>query len=363
VWGILFVLGITAPVRLAAQATVSTGAVTGIVTDPQGAVVPGAKVTISNKETGFSVTLITGTSGLFNLGSVAPGAYVLRFEATNFKTTQASAVVQVGQVSTVNVQMELGAASSVVEVTAAAAQVNMEQATVQDVLTAKDIDQLPVNGRNFLDLATLEPGVQIQDGSTFDPTKNGYSSLSFGGRYGRAARIMVDGVDISDETVGTTTQNIPESAIAEFQVAQSSLDVSTEVTSTGTVNVVTKSGTNQFHGQGFYYGRSDQLSARIAPTPLPFGRTQFGGNLGGPIWKDKVFFFGDVERTDQSLQNPVALGGDFHLLSGSFNSPFTARNYLGRLDWNLKRNWTLFYRFSYDQNSSVRGFNPGVYQP
>ena len=368
VWGILFVLGITAPVRLAAQATVSTGAVTGIVTDPQGAVVPGAKVTISNKETGFSVTLITGTSGLFNLGSVAPGAYVLRFEATNFKTTQASAVVQVGQVSTVNVQMELGAASSVVEVTAAAAQVNMEQATVQDVLTAKDIDQLPVNGRNFLDLATLEPGVQIQDGSTFDPTKNGYSSLSFGGRYGRAARIMVDGVDISDETVGTTTQNIPQSAIAEFQVAQSTLDLSTEVTSTGTVNVVTKSGTNQLHGDAFYYGRSNQTSARIAPiTPtqpaLNFGRKQFGGDLGGSIWKDKLFFFGDVERTDQTLQNPVSLNGDFTSLSGSFNSPFTARTYLGRLDWNIKRAWTVFYRFNYDQNSSVRGFNPGVYQP
>jgi len=362
VWGILFVLGITAPVRLAAQATVSTGAVTGIVTDPQGAVVPGAKVTISNKETGFSVTLITGTSGLFNLGSVAPGAYVLRFEATNFKTTQASAVVQVGQVSTVNVQMELGAASSVVEVTAAAAQVNMEQATVQDVLTAKDIDQLPVNGRNFLDLATLEPGVQIQDGSTFDPTKNGYSSLSFGGRYGRAARIMVDGVDISDETVGTTTQNIPQSAIAEFQVAQSTLDLSTEVTSTGTVNVVTKSGTNQLHGDAFYYGRSNQTSARIAPiTPtqpaLNFGRKQFGGDLGGSIWKDKLFFFGDVERTDQTLQNPVSLNGDFTSLSGSFNSPFTARTYLGRLDWNIKRAWTVFYRFNYDQNSSVRGFN------
>ena len=93
---------------------------------------------------------------------------------------------------------------------------------------------------------------------------------------------MVDGVDISDETVGTTTQNIPQSAIAEFQVAQSTLDLSTEVTSTGTVNVVTKSGTNQLHGDAFYYGRSNQTSARIAPiTPtqpaLNFGRKQFGG--------------------------------------------------------------------------------------
>jgi len=231
------------------------------------------------------------------------------------------------------------------------------------VLTAADIDQLPVNGRNFLDLATLEPGVQIQDGSTFDPTKNGYSSLSFGGRFGRSARVEVDGVDISDETVGTVTQNIPQSAIQEFQVSQSTLDLSTELTSSGTVNVVTKSGTNSLHGGTYYYGRSDQTSARIAPEQLDFGRKQFGADLGGPIWKDKLFFYGNFERTDQSLQNPVQLNGDFAGLSGSFNAPFTEREYLGRLDYNIKSNWTLFYRFNYDQNLSVRGFNPGVYQP
>ena len=375
-WSFLFgiTLGIAAGMSLLAtppalaQASVSTGSISGTIMDPQGAAVANARVTITNKDTGTSQASTTGDTGLFTSGSLAPGNYTVRVEAPNFKTYQTTVVVQVGQITTANAKLEVGASTTVVEVTASAVQLNSEQATVQDVLTAKDIDQLPVNGRNFLDLATLEPGVQIQDGSTFDPTKNGYSSLSFGGRYGRAARIMVDGVDISDETVGTTTQNIPESAIAEFQVAQSSLDVSTEVTSTGTVNVVTKSGTNQFHGQGFYDGRSNQISARIAPITatqpaLPFGRKQFGGNLGGPIWKDKVFFFGDVERTDQSLQSPVALAGDFGSLSGSFNSPFTARNYLGRMDWNLKRSWTLFYRFSYDQNSSVRGFNPGVYQP
>jgi Carboxypeptidase regulatory-like domain len=356
-------VALAAPPLASAQATVANGAVTGLVTDPQGAAVPDAKVTISNKETGFSVTITASSSGIFNLGSLASGTYTIRIEAPNFKTFQSTAVVQVGQVATVNATLELGATTAVVEVSASGVTINTQQAAVQDVLTAKDIDQLPVNGRNFLDLATLEPGVQIQDGSTFDPTKNGYSSLSFGGRYGRAARIMVDGVDISDETVGTVTQNIPQSAIAQFQVAQSSLDLSTEVTSSGTVNVVTKSGTNQFHGQGFYYGRSNQTSARIAPESLDFGRKQFGGALGGPIWKDKVFFFGDAERTDQSLQNPVSLSGDFASLSGSFNSPFTSRSYLGRLDYNIKPSWTLFYRFNYDQNFSVRGFNPGVYQP
>ncbi len=96
---------------------------------------------------------------------------------------------------------------------------NTEQATVQGVLTSEQIENLPINGRNFLDLAQLEPGVQIQDGGTFDPTKNGFSSVSFGGRFGRTARIEVDGIDISDETVGTTTQNIPIGAIQEFALS------------------------------------------------------------------------------------------------------------------------------------------------
>ena len=122
-----------------------------------------------------------------------------------------------------------------------------------------------MNGRNFLGLAQLEPGVQIQDGATFDPTKNGYSSISFGGRYGRTARVEVDGGDISDENVGTVTMNIPASAIQEFQIEQSSLDLSSGMTSSGAVNVSTRSGTNGLHGEGFYDGRWHNLAARVAP--------------------------------------------------------------------------------------------------
>src|SRR5260370_34762299 len=127
--------------------------------------------------------------------------------------------------------MALGQASQVVEVTASAVAVNPDQAMVQGVLTAQQIDTLPINGRNFLDLAQLEPGVQIQDGTNFDPTKVGYSSISFGGRFGRTARVSVDGLDVSDETVGTTTEDIPSSAIQEFQISQSNLDLSNDLTS------------------------------------------------------------------------------------------------------------------------------------
>jgi len=357
------------PTALRAQVSVSTGSLSGTVVDQQGAAVPNAKITISSKESGFNQTLLTNSDGFYTAGSLSPGNYSIKVEAPNFKTVQMTAAVQVGQINSSNVKLEIGSASTIVEVSGSSVSINSEQASVQDVLTATDIDQLPVNGRNFLDLATLEPGVQIQDGSTFDPTKNGYSSLSFGGRFGRTARIEVDGVDISDETVGTTTQNIPQSAIQEFQVSSSSLDLSTELTSSGTVNVVTKSGTNDWHGQAFYYGRSDQISAKIADNPdgtpadLPFGRKQFGANIGSAILKDKLFFFLDFERTDQSLDNPVTFSNNFSALSGGFNAPFTEREYLARLDYNIAHNWTAFFRFNFDQNSSVRGFNPGVYQP
>ena len=156
--------------------------------------------------------------------------------------------------------------------------------------------------------------MQIQDGGNFDPTKNGFSSISFGGRFGRTARIEVDGIDISDETVGTTTQNLPASSIQEFQVSQSSLDLSTELTSSGAVNVVTRSGSNKWHGAGFLsVPRSYSCGQHRSNTDVPFQRNNFGGNLGGPILKDKLFFFVDAERLKQDLTETVANGAPFQL--------------------------------------------------
>ena len=134
---------------------------------------------------------------------------------------------------------------------------NTVQASVQDATTSTEIDALPINGRNFLDLAQVSPGIQVQDGGNFDPTKNGFTGISVQGRSGRSTRIEVDGVDISDETVGTTTINISEDSIQEFQVAQSTLDPATSLTSTGSVNVITRSGSNEIHGSGFYLFRND----------------------------------------------------------------------------------------------------------
>ena len=346
-----------------AQSTVATGSIQGTVTDPNGAVLPNAAITITNKATGQSSKLTSTSSGTYASGALIPGDYEVRIEAKGFQTQVLTVPVQVGNVASGSAKMTLGQSTEVIEVTGSAVSVNTEQATVQGVLSTEQIENLPINGRNFLDLAQLEPGVQIQDGGNFDPTKNGFSSISFGGRFGRTARIEVDGIDISDETVGTTTQNLPASSIQEFQVSQSSLDLSTELTSSGAVNVVTRSGTNKWHGEGFGLFRDHTLAAKSAPSDLYFQRNNFGGNLGGPIAKDKLFFFVDAERLKQDASAPVINGGTFSALNGSFNSPFRDTEGIAKLDWKISDTTHMFYRFSYEQNNSTKGFIPNSFQP
>ncbi len=157
-----------------AQQSLSTGNIQGAVTDPSGAVVPNANVTITNAGTGQVLSVTSNSAGLYNSGSLIPGNYRVRVEAKGFRTSQLPVTVEVGTMATGNIKLELGETSQVVEVQGSSVQVNTEQATIQGVVTPEQIENLPINGRNFLDLAQLEPGIQVQDGAGFDPTKNGF---------------------------------------------------------------------------------------------------------------------------------------------------------------------------------------------
>lgn len=337
-----------------AQATIQSGNIQGTISDPGGLVVPGAKVTISNQATGQSLSFTANDNGFFNSGPLTPGNYKVRVEAKGFQTTEVTVPVQVGVISSGNTRLQVGSEGQVVTVEGTAIQVNTEQATVQGVLTVQQIENLPINGRNFLDLAQLEPGVQIQDASNFDPTKGGFTGISLGGRSGRTTRIEVDGLDISDETVGTTVANISASSIQEFQISQSSLDLSTELTSSGAVNVATRTGTNTVHGQGFYLFRDKALSASFpGGVDSPYQRNHFGGNLGGPIIPNKAFFFLSGERIKQDLSVPVGFAPPFTSLSGQISQPLREKILFGRLDFQLLNNAKLFYRFAYDNNSLI----------
>ncbi len=341
----------TAP-PLSAQATVGAGSIVGTVSDPSGAVISGATVTITNAASGQAIKVVSNSAGSFNSGALIPGDYNTHVSAKGFTPAEITVTVLIGNTASGNVKLQIGGEKEVVEVQDSSLQVNTEQPTVQGVLSEEQIENLPINGRNFQDLAQLEPGVQIQDGGNLG--KDGYSSISFSGRFARTARVEVDGTDISDEIFGSITANIPASAIQEFQLSQSSMDLSTELTTSGAINVSTRSGSNAVHGEAFSSFRDSSLAAPLpAPPGLfePFQRSQYGGRVGGPVIKNRFFYFFDGERTLQHEQAPVLVAAPFQQYSGSFSSPFHENNLMVKADYQLTHSIRGFYRFSYFQNS------------
>ncbi len=354
-FGLFAAVGLLCASPLAQAQTVGTGSIVGIVTDPAHKVIPGAEVEITNKATRAHVHVTASSEGLYSSGPIQPGDYALLVEVKGFNRELLPVVVQVGNVTRVDVAMKLGPEVGQVEVPGGTT-VNIEQATVQSVISGDQMEKLPVNGRNFLDLAQLEPGVQMQDGSLFEG-KDGLSSISFLSQYGRSERIELDGVDISDETVGGTTQNIPASAIQEFQLSQSLLDLSTGLTSSGAVNIITRSGSDQIHGAAFGVFRGNQGAADLpGTTASSFQRELYGADAGGAIIKGKVFGFADAERAQQNLTAGEPFTFPFDGLSATLNEPYREFNTDERVDWNMRDSTRAFYRFNFFQNSDLRPY-------
>ncbi len=345
------------------QATPTSGAIQGSITDPSGAAVPNAQVTILNTATGNTRTLTTDSAGLYNSGSLNPGQYAVTVVAPGFQKLQSTVAVNVNVISGGNFKLPVGQNSQTVTVQAGAVQVNTEQSSVQNTLTTQQIDTLPVNGRNFLDLAQLEPGVQLQSGETFDPTKAGYSALSFSGLAGRTTRIQLDGQDITDETVGTTIFNVSQGAIDQVQISRSTQDITGDITSTGSVQAVTRSGTNRFHGSAFYNFQDHSVGfATERGVDTPFQRNQFGGSIGGPILKDKLFFFGNIERVKQDTGTINTVGPLFASIGTQYPfvpSPFRDTYSTARLDYSGWHAIHFFARANYEVNSAVSAFGKG----
>jgi hypothetical protein len=340
------------------------GAIQGTITDPSNAAIPNATVVISNHETGYSHTLTTDKSGYYSLGPLAPGTYVITVTAPRFSKLSATTVVQVGTTTSGSEKLVVGAATETVEVTASSIQVNTDQIGVAGVVTKEEIDQLPVNGRNILDIAQLEPGVVLQSGQSFDPTKTGYSALSLNGINGRTTRVIFDGQDISDETVGTVVYNVPEGAISEFQLNRSTQDISGSVTSTGQVLFASQSGTNRFHGNAFYNFQDNHAGFALNNgEDTPFQRNQFGGYLGGSIIKDKLFFFGGGERIKQTESSTSGNSNFFQAIYTQYSTipnPFKDTFSMARLDYNGPLGIHLFARATYSNNAGAgtSGLNP-----
>ena len=335
------------------------GSIQGTITDASGAAVPAAQIRIVGTDTGFARTIKSDGSGYYSVGPLTPGQYRVTVAAAGFQTLQVTTVIRVGTATSGSFKLTIGQSSETIEVNAGAVQVNTDQAGVSDVITSQQIESLPINGRNFLDVAQIEPGVVLQAGGSFDPTKAGYSALSVGGVSGRTTRILLDGQDITDETVGTTIFNVSEGAIGEFQLNRSTQDVSGDVTSTGQVLVTTKVGTNQFHGELFYNFQDGRaIAATAGGSQPPFQRNQFGGSIGGYLIKDKLFFFGNSERIKQDASVPALVGGPFaaQYAGLSVGSPYRETYSTVRLDYNGPLGGTYFVRLNYNVNSLQGNF-------
>lgn len=348
-WGWLAVLLLGAGM-LWAQSN-STGAVTGTVTDPSGAVVPGAVVHLDQASHNVHLSTTASSTGNFAFQHLAPGAYRVSVSAKGFKRQTAVVIVQVGQVANLPAKLQVGSSTTTVEVTGAATgvQVNTSTATVAGIVGREQIKNLPSINRNFLDLAQLQPGVQLVDGGNFDPTKNGFAGLSVEGAEGRTTEINVNGLDITDQTVGTTTMNIPDNSIQEFQVSQSSGDTSSDIGNTGQVNIDTRTGTNAWHGDGFALYRSARFAANptLSTTKPPFKENDDGLDFGGPLWKNKLFFFVSGERRYDDEESSVDMP-DFPNFTGFFPTPGEEKMGSARLDWQVSPSLHIFDWFNDD---------------
>lgn len=283
----------------------STGTITGQVTDPQGAVVPGAQVTITNQANGSTRTARTTSAGVYNAADLDVGTYTVQIKAADFKEFVIKNVqLDVASTATVNAHLQVGSVSETVTVEANAVSVETTTGAVGEVITGTEVRELPLNGNNFIELTQLVPGVSsLSDFNTVKKGLEGNTDFSVNGNMTTGNIFMVDGVNNNDIGSNRTILIYPSiQAIQEFKMLRNSYSAEYGQASGAIINIVTRSGTNQFHGGASYYGRNTALNATDyftkqfeAVNPLIskdiVKRNDYLFNFGGPIVKDKLFFF------------------------------------------------------------------------
>ena len=278
----------------------------GTVTDPSGASIPNAKVEVVAPDTGFKRETTTGSSGVYSIGSLPNGTYDLTVSARDFRTSATTGIqLSVGQTRTVNVQLVVGAPTTKVEVRASAQAFDSNNAEISTVIRTGQVEDIPLNGRDWSILMTLSPGaVNLGAG--------GQRDLRFVGRGIDDSNYTYDGVDATgvqeqSQKVGVRLAISLES-IAEFRVSSSVYTADQGGSAGAIVSIVSKTGTNTLHGGVFEFLRNNVLDARSPfdfPSIPPFRLNQFGGSIGGPIQKDRTFFFADYEGLRQRLDTTV----------------------------------------------------------
>lgn len=309
----LLLLGLLAAASTPAAAQQGRGGIRGTVADTTGAAVSEAAVTVTNAATRASFTVTSNQEGLYSFPSLAVGEYVVTAEKAGFKTAIASGItLQVDQNARVDLKLEIGAVSEVVEVQAAAPLVDTSSATLGKVVENRRISELPLNGRNALALMLVAPSVKSNAG----PTQSGFSdrgialsAVSINGGPGGLNQYLLDGATNNQSYLADINVNPAVDAVEEFKVQSSTMSSEFGFTAGGVVNIVTKSGTNRFKGSLYDFLRDDRFDAKNAfATAKPrFDYNQFGGSLGGPIWKNRSFFFVNFEGWEFTRERPWTL--------------------------------------------------------
>ena len=362
----------------ASAQTANTGSITGVVKDQNGAAIPGATVTVTNIGTNASRTVQASSEGVYEIPQLVPGTYKLEIDAPNFaKFIQEQVVVNVLSRVTIDAVVRPAGAEASVTVTAENTPlIETTKTEVSGVIDQRQMQDLPVNGRSFASLAVLIPGATLAP--SFDPTKARVGTFSIGGSTGRNLNITVDGGDNKDNAVGGILQNFSMEGIQEFALSTQRFSAANGRSGGALLSVISKSGTNEIHGSGFGFFRSEKLNAN-APKLLadanpnkfpdpgdaikpPFNRQQFGGSIGGPIVKNKAFFFGTVEHTRERGNSIVPSGDEAQIATLEpfgykavqfLPQPFNDTQYTIKTDFNPSSKNAFVFRFAGQNNNAL----------
>ncbi len=356
-----------------AQAT-ATGTIVGSASDKAGAVLVGANVVSTNKGTGATRTTTTNTAGNFRFDQLPAGSYVVKISREGFAAYAQTLELLVGQTATVSASLKPGQANEVIEVTGDIQLIDQAKTSVSQEITPSEVEELPLLGRDVANLAYLAPGVKSAD--SFDPTKNRSAVLSVNGNVGREVNVTVNGVDNKDSTVGGTVMQLPLEAVEEFVISTQRFSAANGRSEGAAINMITKSGSNNYHGSAFGYFRdqkfnADQQLAGGGTSNGPYSRQQFGGSIGGPIVKNKAFVFFALERqrehtsipeTSDSLKELNIAATTLGLAakpSSTIPTPFFENRLNGRVDYKFSDRETAYISYTSQANNSLNDQSDG----
>lgn len=364
------------------QARMTGADLGGVVTDESGGVLPGATVTVTNVATNLSRSVVSAASGRYVVPALPPGTYTIKVELSGFATnTRSGVVLALGQGVTIDVTLAVGGTREDVSVTADVPLVQVGRTELSAVVNQRFIDNLPINGRDFISFSVITPGVSTD--RTPQQGASSTSGLSFTGQRARSNNIMVDGLDNNDPVVGAVRATFSQEAIREFQVLTDSYSAEFGKASGGVVNIVTKSGTNDLRGNTFFYLRDKSLNAKnyfdkfdVFGNPVnlekaPFNQKQWGATLGGPLRKDRSFFFLSFERNSSADSRLVTIAPTAAALLNTLGFPVETGNvplnvtnseFFGKADhqWSPNHSLALRGNFADINREGIDDFGGGV---